>query len=388
MPGGTGGRLRIALVAGEASGDRLGAGLVRELLALEPGATCEGVAGPAMRAAGCEVLADSHELAVMGLVEPLRELPRLLRLRRRLVRRWRTTRPDVFVGIDSPEFNLGLELALKRDSIRTIQYVSPQVWAWRQGRLPKIARAADKVLCLLPFEKAFYDAHGQAAEFVGHPLADDLADGRPAGPAREELNLPAGAEVVAVLPGSRKSEVTRLGPVFAEACRKLLERRPGVAFVAPMTRPDLAELFRPMLARARVAHAFRLEDGNAQAAMAAADVVLLASGTAALEAALIGRPMVAAYRLAPASYALARGLKLVKVRHFTLPNLLTEEPLVPEFLQHEANPRALAAAVHELLDDPQRRAVIAREFATLRSRLARGADRLAARAVLELAASK
>ncbi len=376
--------LTVALVAGEASGDRLGAGLVRELKALAPDVTCEGVAGPLMRAEGCEVLADSHELAVMGLVEPLRELPRLIALRRRLVRRWLDKRPDVFVGIDSPDFNLGLEIALKRASIRTVQYVSPQVWAWRQGRLAKIARAADKVLCLLPFEKAFYDAHGLAAEFVGHPLADKLVHGLPPAPARDELGIAEDAEVLAVLPGSRRGEVARLGPVFAAACRRLAAARPGLACVAPMATPEIAALFRPMLAQAGVADAFRLLDGNAHTAIAASDVVLVASGTAALEAALIGRPMVAAYRLARATYALARGLKLVKVRHFTLPNLLTDEPMVPEFLQGEANPEALAGAVQALLADPERRAAVRREFATLRDRLARGADRLAARAVLEL----
>ncbi|HEX7062529.1 MAG TPA: lipid-A-disaccharide synthase [Woeseiaceae bacterium] len=376
--------LTVALVAGEASGDRLGAGLVRELKALAPDVTCEGVAGPLMRAAGCEVLADSHELAVMGLVEPLRELPRLIALRRRLVRRWQGTRPDVFVGIDSPDFNLGLEIALKRASIRTVQYVSPQVWAWRQGRLAKIARAADKVLCLLPFEKAFYDAHGQAAEFVGHPLADTLVHGLPPLPARDTLGIAEDAQVLAVLPGSRRGEVARLGPVFAAACRQLAEARPGLVCVAPMATPEIAALFRPMLAQAGVADVFRLLDGNAHTAIAASDVVLLASGTAALEAALIGRPMVAAYRLAAATYALAKGLNLVKVRHFTLPNLLTDEPMVPEFLQGEANPAALAGAVDALFADPGRRAAVRREFATLRDRLARGADRLAARAVLEL----
>lgn len=380
--------LRIALVAGEASGDQLGAGLVRELVSLEPGIACEGVAGPAMRAAGCKALADSHELAVMGLVEPLRELPRLLALRRRLVRHWTETRPDVFVGIDSPDFNLGLEIALKRASLKTVQYVSPSVWAWRQGRLEKIVRAADKVLCLLPFEKAFYDRHGQDAEFVGHPLADRLENGMSRETARERLALPAGGEIVAVLPGSRRSEVARLGPVFAQACGRLRERRPALTFVAPMAREALADLFRPMLEEAGIADAFRLEDGNAQEALAASDVVLLASGTAALEAALIGRPIVAAYRLAPLSYALAKGLRLVKVRHFTLPNLLTDEPMVPEFLQQDANAGSLADAVLALLDDPARRAGIAREFAKLRDQLARGADRLAAKAVLELAVRK
>ncbi|HET6630325.1 MAG TPA: lipid-A-disaccharide synthase [Woeseiaceae bacterium] len=376
--------LRIGLVAGEASGDQLGGGLVRELKRLRPDVECEGVAGPMMAAAGCSVLADSSALAVMGLVEPLREIPRLLKLRRELVRRWSGTRPQVFVGIDSPDFNLGLEIALKRAGIRTVQYVSPSVWAWRQRRIAKIARAVDRVLCLLPFEKAFYDAHGVPADFVGHPLADRLEPGPPDARLRESLGLSSSC-IVAVLPGSRSSEVARLGPVFAEACRRLLERRPDTGFVAPMASAALRELFAGMLEQAGVAAHFRLQDGNAHAAMRAADVVLLASGTAALEAALLGRPIVAAYRLAPLTYALARSLKLVKVRHFTLPNLLTEEPMVPEFLQGGANAQALSESLEALLGAPGRRAEIAREFAKLRDQLARGADRLAAQAVLELA---
>jgi lipid-A-disaccharide synthase len=376
--------LRVGLVAGEASGDQLGAGLIRELKELAPGIECEGVAGAGMAGAGCRVLADSQALAVMGLVEPLKEIPRLLRLRRSLVRRWTTSRPHVFVGIDSPDFNLGLEIALKSRGIPTVQYVSPSVWAWRQGRLAKIARAADKVLCLLPFEKAFYDRHGMAAEFVGHPLADRLQPGPPDCRFRQELGL-SSAHVVAVLPGSRGSEVARLGPVFVEACRRLLEREPEVAFVAPMAGEELEARFRRLLEGAGIAGHFRLIDRNAGRAMAASDVVLLASGTAALEAALLGRPIVAAYRLAPLTYALAKTLRLVKVPHFTLPNLLTDEPMVPEFLQRGATPEALCNAVHELLSDPDRRQAIAVEFAKLRDQLARGADRLAARSVLELA---
>ncbi len=379
--------LRIALVAGEASGDQLGGGLVRELKRLEPDLECEGVAGPAMAEAGCSVVADASALAVMGLVEPLREIPRLLKLRRELVRRWTASRPAVFVGIDSPDFNLGLEIALKRAGIRTVQYVSPSVWAWRQGRIAKIARAVDRVLCLLPFEKAFYDAHGVAADFVGHPLADRLEPGPPDVDLRQTFGLTASC-VVAVLPGSRASEVARLGPVFAKACRRLLERRPDTGFIAPMASGALCERFEGILEEAGVASHFRLQDGNAHAAMCAADVVLLASGTAALEAALLGRPIVAAYRLAPLTYALARSLKLVKVRHFTLPNLLTEEPLVPEFLQGAASPEALSDSLEALLRDPERRADIGREFAQLRDKLARGADRLAAQAVLELAARR
>ena len=376
--------LRIALVAGEASGDQLGAGLIRELKRVESDIAFEGVAGPAMRQAGCEALAESQALAVMGLVEPLKVIPRLLRLRRSLIRRWTADRPDVFVGIDSPDFNLGLEIALKSGGVPTVHYVSPSVWAWRQGRLAKIARATDKVLCLLPFEKAFYDEHGIAADFVGHPLADKLEHGLPGRQFREQLGL-ASAQVVAVLPGSRMSEVSRLGPVFAAACRRLLESRPDLSFVAPMAGSDLRNLFRQQLERAGVAARVRLLDGQAQLAMAASDVVLLASGTAALEAALLGKPVVAAYRLAPLTYALAKSLRLVKVRHFTLPNLLTDAPQVPEFLQGAASAEALSESVSGLLSDPGRRAAIASEFAKLRDQLARGADRLAARAVLELA---
>lgn len=376
--------MRIGLVAGEASGDQLGAGLITALKALDPGIEFEGVAGPSMHSAGCDPLADADSLAVMGLVEPLKEIPRLLRLRRSLVRRWAAEHPAVFVGIDAPDFNLGLEIELKDRGIPTVHYVSPSVWAWRPGRIHKIARAADKVLCLLPFEKAFYDGHGIPAEFVGHPLADRIVPGLPQAPLRERLGIES-AQVVSVLPGSRLSEVTRLGPVFAEASRLMLQRLPDLTFVAPMANERLHNVFQRLLERAGVADQYRLTDRGAEQAMAAADVVLLASGTAALEAALLGRPIVAAYRLAPVTYALVKYLRLVRVRHFTLPNLLTEKPLVPEYLQGEASARALCDAVLDLLGDPARREAISREFAKLRDQLAKGADRLAARAVLDIA---
>ncbi|MEX2495741.1 MAG: lipid-A-disaccharide synthase [Woeseia sp.] len=376
--------MRIALVAGEASGDQLGAGLIRALRAANPALEFEGVAGAAMQRQGCLALENSEALAVMGLIEPLKEIPRLLRLRRRLIKRWKADPPAVFIGIDAPDFNLGLEAALKKAGISTVQYVSPTVWAWRQGRIHKIAKAVDRVLCLFPFEKAFYDRYGVAAEFVGHPLADSILPGQARAPARERLGIEAGA-VVAVLPGSRQNEVSRLGPVFAAACGRLLERKPDLSFIAPMANNGLARTFGRQLEEAGVAGHFRLLEGNAQSAMAAADVVLLASGTAALEAALLGRPIVAAYRLAPLSWFLARTLKLLKVQHFTLPNLLTPEPLVPEFLQHSATAEALDAAVSDLLNDPGRRRDIECEFAKLREHLARGADQRAAKAVLELA---
>ena len=379
--------MRIGLVAGEASGDQLGAGLIRALKAKNPALQFEGVAGRAMQQAGCVAWEDAEALAVMGLIEPLREIPRLLKLRRMLIERWARDPPAAFVGIDAPDFNLGLEIALKKIGIPTVQYVSPSVWAWRQGRVRKIGRAVDRVLCLLPFEQAFYDRHGIAADFVGHPLADSVPAGLSREPVRRELGIRS-ARVVAVLPGSRRSEVTRLGPVFAAASRLLLGKLPDLSFVAPMASEAIGSIFRSQLEEAGVAGHYLLLDRNAQAAMASSDVVLLASGTAALEAALLARPIVAAYRLAPLTYALARSFRLVKVRHFTLPNLLTRDPLVPEFLQGAATAQALSDSVSGLLESPQRRADIEREFAKLRDLLARGADERAARAVLEVAGAE
>ncbi len=376
--------MRIGLVAGETSGDLLGAGLITELKAKSPGARFEGIAGPAMQAAGCDAWESSEALAVMGLIEPLREIPRLLRLRRMLIQRWTDNPPDVFVGIDAPDFNLGLEVTLRQHGISTAHYVSPSVWAWRQWRVRKIAKAADKVLCLLPFEKAFYDRHQVVADFVGHPMADAIPTDLDADKVRSALGIEAEI-VVAVLPGSRVSEVTRLGPVFASACARLAAAEPGMRFVAPMTTDKIRQLFAAQLAAEDIASRFLLLAGDAQSAIAAADVVLLASGTAALQAALLCRPMVAAYRFAPLTYAIMRTLRLWKVPYFTLPNFLTPEPLVPEFLQYAANPEALADAVSRLLKDPAKRAAISEQFSSLRLELARGADKLAAQAVLDLA---
>ena len=379
--------MRIGLVAGEASGDLLGAGLIKELTALSPGIRFEGVAGPAMQAAGCEAWESSEALAVMGLIEPLKEIPRLLRLRRMLIRRWTEVPPDVCVGIDAPDFNLGLETRLRQQGVRTVHYVSPSVWAWRQGRVRKVAKAVDKVLCLLPFEKAFYDQHHVAAEFVGHPMADRILANPDVLQARSALGIEADS-VVAVLPGSRMSEVSRLGPVFAATCARLAASEPGLRFVAPMTTGKISRLFDDQLKTVGLSSRFMLTDGNAEAVMAAADVVLLASGTAALQAALLCRPMVAAYRIAPLTYAIMKTFRLVKVPYFTLPNLLTPEPLVPEFLQGAATPEALANAVTALMNDAGRRAAIADQFANLRAELAQGADKRAADAVLDLASGR
>ena len=378
--------MRIALVAGEASGDQLGAGLILAIRERVPDASFEGVAGPAMVAAGCEQWEPSESLAVMGLVEPLVHLPRLIRLRRALARRWQASPPDVFVGIDAPDFNLGLEKKLRSCGIRTVHYVSPSVWAWRAGRVKTVAKAADAVLCILPFEAPLYAGHDVNAVFVGHPKADAAPAVVDSSAARRRLGIGDG-ELVAVLPGSRGGEIARLGPILAATAKRLVAARPGLRFVTPVAAPSLRPAIERQLHDAGVAEHFLLLDGDSQTAMMAADLVLLASGTAVLEAALLGKPAVAVYRLAALSAALIKGLRLLKLTHVTLPNLMTKVPLVPEFIQGAAQPEAIAAAVRELLDDPERRRFISDEFAKLKAELALNTDQRAAEVVIGLAQS-
>ena len=379
--------MRICLVAGETSGDLLGAGLIKALKRHNPNIEFEGVAGPEMQAAGCKALEDAEALAVMGLIEPIREIPRLLRLRRSLAERWTENPPDVFVGIDAPDFNLALERRLHDRGVKTVHYVSPSVWAWRQGRVKTIARAVDKVLCLLPFEKSFYDDQDVAAEFVGHPMADRTPVNPDTAAARKALGISA-ARVLAVLPGSRKSEVLRVGPIFAETCARLASADPELAFVSPMATPALKTLFLNQLVTAGIADRFILTDRQAELVITAADVALLVFGTATLQTALLRTPMIAAHKVAGLTYAIGKGLNVVKVPYYSLPNLLTDEPLVPEFLQHEAQPAALEAAVRDLLENSAKREYIAERFGVLRDTLARGADERSAEAVLKLAGAR
>ncbi len=377
--------MKIGLVAGEASGDLLGAGLITALRERVPHASFAGVAGPEMIAAGCECWEEAETLSVMGLVEPLKVLPKLIMLRRALARRWIESPPDVFVGIDSPDFNLGLETRLRAAGIPTAHYVSPTVWAWRQGRVKSIRKAADRVLCILPFEKKFYDEHNVLAEFIGHPKADTTPLYENAADARRALGINVDGPVVAVLPGSRASEVSRLGSLFARAAAILLDSYPSMRFVTPVARPSLRSMIETALQKAGVSEYFTLIDGQSEAAMLAADIVLLASGTAALESALLCRPTVAAYRVSPITFAILQTFGLLKIDKFTIPNHLTETPLVPELMQGNATPEALASAVSELLESPERTTAIRERFATLRSELALDADQRAADAVLGLA---
>jgi lipid-A-disaccharide synthase len=378
--------LRVGLVAGESSGDLLGAGLISAVRERLPDAVFEGVAGPEMIAAGCERWADAEELAVMGVVEPLKHLPRLLRLRRSLITRWRESPPDVFVGIDAPDFNLGLEAALKASGIRTMHYVSPSIWAWRAGRIRKIRKAADRVICILPFEPAIYEEQGMDAVFVGHPKADALSADIDAPDVRRKLALPAEGRLIAMLPGSRSSEVTRLAPVFAATAAIIAAREQDVHFVTPVAAPKLRPVIEASLRQHAVTGRFTLIDGRSIEAMSASDFVLLASGTAALESALLGKPTVAAYRVSALTALITKLFRLIKVRQFTLPNLLTGEALIPEFIQDDADPARIAAGVIELLDDPERCAAIKARFAKLRTELAMNSNERAADALISLTA--
>jgi lipid-A-disaccharide synthase len=377
--------LTIGLVAGETSGDNLGAALIRALRARAPELRCAGIAGPAMVAEGCEAWAPAEELAVMGLFEVLRHLPRLLALRREVRQRFLALRPDVFVGIDAPEFNLGLAPALHAAGIRTAQYVSPQVWAWRSGRARRMAQFLDLVLCLLPFERSVYEGHGLPAVFTGHPLADELPLDPDRAAARAALGLPAAATVVAVLPGSRRGEVARLGEAFAGAMDWLAARRSGLCFVAPMTSAATREHFARAVARCAPGVDLRLLDGQSRPALVAADVALVASGTATLEALLCKRPMVVAYRLGWPTALLLRTFRLMKVPYFAQPNLLAGERIVPELAQQEVEPARLGAELERWLDDPGRVASLRRRFVEIHQQLRHGASERAAEAILALA---
>jgi lipid-A-disaccharide synthase len=376
--------VRIALVAGETSGDTLGAALIEGLKTRFPQAQFAGVAGPKMRAAGCEAWHDIEALSVMGLTEVLAHLPRLFRLRGQLRRRLIDWRPDVFIGVDYKEFNLGLARQLKRAGLTTVQYVSPQVWAWRQGRVRTIGESVDLVLCLFPFEPDFYREHGVRAAFVGHPLADQFPDHVDRAAARAALGIDAQARVLAVLPGSRRGEVEKLSDCFAGAAELLARRYPGLVTIAPMVTPALRETFAARCAALAPTANIRLLEGHSRQALAAADVVLVASGTATLETALSKRPMVVAYRLGAITAFLLRNLGLVKARHFSQPNLLAGKELVPEFFQEAATPENLCQALSRWIERPQDVEGVIAEFSALHARLRCGGAERAANEVAEL----
>lgn len=383
--------LRFGIVAGEASGDLLGAGLIRAIRRRWPDAEFEGIAGPQMIAAGARSLFPMERLSVMGIVEVLGRYRELLGIRRQLADHFRQHPPDAFIGIDAPDFTLGLERQLREVGIKTAHYVSPSVWAWRPRRVKKIARSTDLMLTLFPFEAHFYEAHRVPVRFVGHPLADTIPLEVDRAAARQALSLPVGGEILALLPGSRYNELHYLSGIFIETVRWLRVRRPGLHVVVPLVDATRRTQFEQVLANIPDAPPMTLLDGQSREVMAAADVVLLASGTAALEAMLLKRPMVVAYKLALLTYWLVR--YRVRVQSFSLPNLLAgascpEENRVPELIQHQAKPERLGAALLAYLENPQKTADVNRRFNEIHQTLRRDANCQAAEAILDLAGAK
>ncbi|AIC09459.1 lipid-A-disaccharide synthase [Xylella fastidiosa] len=376
---------RIALIAGEASGDHLGAGLIQQLRLHFPTAEFIGIGGDMMRSAGCQTWFDTSELAVMGLTEVLRHLPRLLKIRREFCKRALAWHPDVLIGIDAPDFNLTVERWFKQRHIRTVHYVSPSIWAWREKRAAKIGASVDRVLCLFPMEPPIYARYGIDARFVGHPMADEIPYQTDRATARTALGLPLLSPVLAVLPGSRHSEISQLGNTFLEAAGQLSEHLPGLHVVIPAANTQCKPLLAEQLSRSTlpVMHSHLL-DSSARTAMLAADVVLVASGTATLEAMLLKRPMVVAYKVAPLTYRIVKTLKLLKINRFALPNILAGEDLVPELIQKDCTAPALCAALLDCFKHPQKVTALQNRYLQLHTQLRRNASTRAAEAIAEL----
>ncbi len=370
--------MRIGIVVGEASGDILGAGLMAALQRRYPTARFEGIGGERMIAAGFHSFFEQERLAVMGLVEPLKRLPELLRIRKQIIRHFIDNPPDVFIGIDSPDFNLTIEEKLRRAGIFTVHYVSPSVWAWRQKRIVKIARAVDLMLTLLPFEADFYRQHQVPVCFVGHPLADDIPLQNDQAAARRQLQLESAGTVVALMPGSRGGEVKMIGPLLWEAARRLQGRAANVYFLVPAANAARRRQIEAQLQQLPPLP-LTVVDGQSQQVMSAADVVAMASGTTTLEAMLLKRPMVVVYRFAWLSYAILS--RLVKTRFFSLPNLLAGKPLVPELLQDEATPERIADELLVFLQQPHRSEFIREEFTRLHQSIRCDASERAAEAI-------
>ncbi len=400
---------RFALVAGETSGDLLGAGLIVALRERWPHAVFAGVGGPRMQAAGLETWHAADELAVMGLAEVVKHLPRLLALRGDVRRHVLAFRPDAFIGIDAPDFNFGLERKLKAAGIRTVHYVSPSIWAWRAKRARTIGRSADLVLCLFPFEPEIYARHGVNAVFVGHPLADAFPIDPDRATARAAFGLSADVPVLALLPGSRLDEVRRLAADFIGAVRRLQQRLPNLRVLAPMANAACRLAFEAELKKAgfgirdsgsrtaghatdaaasnagsRISNPVTLLDGQAHEAMIAADAILLASGTAALEAMLAKRPMVVAYRISSLTYRMVTGLGMLETERYSLPNVLAGRDLVPELMQDACTPEALADALLPALVQRRPPLALLAEYRHLHLELRRDASRSAASAIAEL----
>ncbi|MFA5676804.1 MAG: lipid-A-disaccharide synthase [Pseudomonas sp.] len=378
--------LCIALVAGEASGDTLGAGLIKALKQQHPDAEFIGIGGPRMQAEGLGSQVPMERLAVMGLVEVLGRLRELLRIRRELVDFLKQRQPDVFIGIDAPDFTLGVEQRLRDAGIPTVHYVSPSVWAWREKRVLGIRQSTDLMLTLFPFEEEVYRKHGVAVRCVGHTLADHIPMEPDRAAARQTLGLPEHGAVVALMPGSRNGELRKLGLLFLQTAAWCLKRNPGLHFILPCANAERRQQMENILAQSGLQLPLTLLDGQSHDTLAACDAVLIASGTATLEAMLFKRPMVVAYRMASLTFKILR--RLVRVGHVALPNLLAGHEVAPEFLQDAATPAAMGQALLDRLGPTEERDQTEAEFRELHALLRRNADQTAAQAVLDLLRQK
>ncbi|WP_070970827.1 lipid-A-disaccharide synthase [Vibrio sonorensis] len=372
--------LRIGVIAGELSGDTLGEGMIKAIKAQHPDAEFVGIGGPKMIAQGCTSLFDMEELAVMGLVEVLGRLPRLLKIKAELIRYYTENPPDVFVGIDAPDFNLRVEKDLKQAGIKTVHYVSPSVWAWRQNRIHGIAQATNLVLAFLPFEKAFYDKFSVPCEFIGHTLADAIPLVVEKTPARELLQLDEDKKWLAVLPGSRGSEVKMLAPPFIETCQRLYKDNPNLGFVVAVVNEKRREQFEQVWKEQAPELDFVLVNDTARNVISAADAVMLASGTVALECMLLKRPMVVGYKVNALTHFIAR--RLVKTKYVSLPNILADEELVKEYLQDDCTVENLYLETSALLNTDSHPMV--ERFTEMHHWIRKDADTQAANAVLSL----
>lgn len=374
--------MRIGIVAGEASGDTLAANLIQTLKQHYQNLIIEGVAGPKMITAGCTAIFPLEKLAVMGIIEPIKHLPEIIKIRRYLQKYFLNNPPDVFIGVDAPDFNLGLEIKLKQAGIPIVHYVSPTVWAWRKGRIHKIKRAVNLMLTLFPFETTIYQEHNIPVKFVGHPLADKIPLHPDKQAARTKLNLPHDAKILAILPGSRKMELKHLAKQFIQAAKICLNANPNLKIITAMVNPQRRQQFSKILAKTMPDLPITIFDQQAQTVLAAADVALLTSGTITLEAMLLKTPMVVAYRMSKINLIVAA--LLIRIKYFSIPNLIANKKIVPEFLQMQATAKNLAAAILEQLNNHDTTKATLAEFTHLHQLLRKNASQQAANAIIQL----
>ncbi len=378
--------MRIAIIAGEVSGDILGSRLIKSLKNHYPDARFEGVGGKEMLQQGFESFYQMERLSIMGYAEALSRIFELLKMRKTLIKKWIDNPPDIFIGIDAPDFNLKIEAKLHQTGIITLHYVSPSIWAWREGRVKKMIGTMDLMLTLFPFEVDFYKKHNIPAQFVGHPLADEIDLNVAKIPSRKTLALPLNDYILAVLPGSRMGEIKRIAPDFLKGIKELHKNHPDWLFVAPMINQEVEAAFLELKKEIAPDVPMTLVDGQSRTLMAASDQILMASGTAVLEGMLVGRPMVAAYRVAPITARIIRLFDMIKSKYFTLPNNLADEYLVPELIQEEITQENIVKEVEQQYQAIQNKELdhTMKRFTEIHKTLRQNASESAAQAIHQL----